>query len=57
MGSALDRVILIVLDSCCCGAAPDAAQYGDAGADTLGNLSRGSAGSRCRTSSGSGSAI
>ncbi|MFI5290820.1 MAG: phosphopentomutase [Polyangia bacterium] len=40
MGQALDRVILIVLDSCGCGAAPDAAQYGDAGADTLGNLSR-----------------
>src|ERR1700756_4552511 len=37
--NAMDRVILIVLDSCGCGAAPDAAQYGDAGADTLGNLS------------------
>jgi phosphopentomutase len=37
--SKLDRVILIVLDSCGCGAAPDAAQYGDAGSDTLGNLS------------------
>ena len=37
--TALDRVIWIVLDSCGCGAAPDAAQYGDAGADTLGNMS------------------
>ncbi len=36
----LDRVILIVLDSVGCGAAPDASEYGDAGADTLGNLSR-----------------
>jgi phosphopentomutase len=35
----VDRVILIVLDSCGCGAAPDAAKYGDAGSDTLGNLS------------------
>jgi phosphopentomutase len=37
--TAVDRVILIVLDSCGCGAAPDAAAYGDAGADTLGNMS------------------
>jgi phosphopentomutase len=36
----LDRVVLIVLDSCGCGAMPDAARYGDEGADTLGNLSR-----------------
>ena len=36
----LDRVILIVLDSVGCGAAPDATRYGDQGADTLGNLSR-----------------
>ena len=35
----LDRVILIVLDSCGCGEMPDAAAYGDAGANTLGNLS------------------
>jgi phosphopentomutase len=34
-----DRVVLIVLDSCGCGAAPDAAAYGDDGASTLGNLS------------------
>jgi phosphopentomutase len=37
--SKIDRVVMIVLDSCGCGAAPDAAQYGDAGADTLGNMS------------------
>lgn len=30
-----ERVVLIVLDSCGCGAAPDAARYGDAGANTL----------------------
>jgi phosphopentomutase len=37
--AALDRAVLIVLDSVGCGAAPDAAHYGDEGADTLGNLS------------------
>ena len=35
----IDRVVLIVLDSVGCGAAPDAADYGDADADTLANLS------------------
>jgi phosphopentomutase len=39
VGTKIDRVILIVLDSCGCGAAPDAKSYGDDGADTLGNLS------------------
>ena len=34
------RVLLLVADSVGCGALPDAAAYGDAGADTLGNLSR-----------------
>jgi phosphopentomutase len=37
--SKLDRVVLVVLDSCGCGELPDAAKYGDAGANTLGNLS------------------
>ncbi|MDO9712327.1 phosphopentomutase [Paracraurococcus lichenis] len=32
------RSLLIVLDSVGCGAAPDAAAYGDAGADTLGHV-------------------
>ena len=32
------RALLIVLDSVGCGNAPDAAQYGDAGANTLGHL-------------------
>ncbi|MCL2671390.1 MAG: phosphopentomutase [Clostridiales bacterium] len=32
------RVILIVLDSVGCGALPDAAEFGDAGANTLGNI-------------------
>ena len=38
--AAPDRVILIVLDSVGCGELPDAADYGDAGSDTLGNISR-----------------
>jgi phosphopentomutase len=36
----LRRAFVIVLDACGVGALPDAADYGDAGADTLGNLSR-----------------
>lgn len=36
----MNRVILIVLDGVGCGALPDAAEFGDVGADTLGNLSR-----------------
>ncbi len=36
----MNRVILIVLDSVGCGDAPDAAEYGDEGSDTLGNTSR-----------------
>jgi len=38
--SALKRAIIIVADGVGCGGAPDAAEYGDAGADTLGNLAR-----------------
>jgi phosphopentomutase len=34
------RAIVLVLDGVGAGAAPDAASYGDAGSDTLGNLSR-----------------
>jgi phosphopentomutase len=34
------RAIILVADGVGCGGAPDAAAYGDAGADTLGNLSR-----------------
>ncbi|MGH9543027.1 MAG: phosphopentomutase [Terriglobales bacterium] len=34
------RVVLIVLDGVGAGALPDAARYGDAGSDTLGNLQR-----------------
>jgi phosphopentomutase len=36
----MPRVIILVADGVGCGNAPDAAAYGDAGADTLGNLSR-----------------
>ncbi len=34
----MQRVLAIILDSAGCGGAPDAADYGDAGADTLGHL-------------------
>jgi phosphopentomutase len=34
------RVILVVIDSVGVGEAPDAADYGDAGSDTLGNIAR-----------------
>ncbi len=34
------RAFIIVLDSAGCGGAPDAAAFGDAGADTLGNVAR-----------------
>ena len=40
MSKQIERVTLIVLDSVGCGDAPDAAAYGDKGANTLGNLSR-----------------
>lgn len=34
------RALLLVLDGVGCGAAPDTADYGDAGSDTLGNIAR-----------------
>ena len=34
------RIIWIVLDSVGIGEMPDAADYGDAGSDTLGNIAR-----------------
>ncbi|HTG53929.1 MAG TPA: phosphopentomutase, partial [Gemmatimonadaceae bacterium] len=34
------RVAVIVLDGVGIGAAPDAAEYGDVGSDTLGNIAR-----------------
>ena len=43
------RVILIVLDSVGVGAAPDAADYGDAGANTLGHLAQAVGGIRLPT--------
>ena len=36
----INRVTLLILDSVGCGDAPDAAAYGDMGANTLGNISR-----------------
>jgi phosphopentomutase len=38
--SGFSRAIILVADGVGCGGAPDAAAYGDAGADTLGNVSR-----------------
>jgi phosphopentomutase len=40
MAKQIKRVVLIVLDSVGCGDAPDVADYGDAGANTLGNIAR-----------------
>lgn len=40
MDKHVERVTLIVLDSVGCGDAPDAAKYGDEGANTLGNIGR-----------------
>lgn len=37
-GAAFDRAVVVVLDSVGCGAMPDAARFGDAGADTLGHI-------------------
>jgi phosphopentomutase len=36
----LERAIILVADGVGCGGAPDAAAYGDAGADTIGNIAR-----------------
>jgi phosphopentomutase len=38
--SVIDRAVIVVADGVGCGAAPDAAAYGDVGADTLANLAR-----------------
>ena len=38
--AAFERILLIVLDSFGAGEMPDAAAYGDAGSDTLGNIAR-----------------
>jgi phosphopentomutase len=38
MSAAIRRALVVVLDSAGCGHAPDAADYGDEGADTLGHL-------------------
>jgi phosphopentomutase len=34
------RAVILVLDGCGCGEAPDTAAYGDSGSDTLGNVAR-----------------
>jgi phosphopentomutase len=38
--STVERVLLIVIDSVGCGAMPDAAEWGDEGSNTLGNLAK-----------------
>jgi len=38
--SSFRRAVILVADGVGCGGAPDAAAYGDAGADTLGNIAR-----------------
>ncbi len=40
------RAVVLVADGVGCGGAPDAADYGDAGADTLGNIARATGGLR-----------
>ena len=40
MATPFTRAIVIVMDSVGCGELPDAAQYGDQGSDTLGNIAR-----------------
>lgn len=40
MSVASRRAMILVLDGCGCGPAPDTAAYGDAGSDTLGNIAR-----------------
>ena len=53
----MKRAVIIILDGVGIGAAPDAAAYGDAGSDTLGNVARALRRPRpCRGSSGWGSA-
>ncbi len=48
-GASRERVILLVLDGVGAGALPDADQYGDAGSDTLGHISRAVKGFRLPT--------
>lgn len=43
------RAFLVVLDSVGCGGAPDAAQFGDAGANTLGHIAQACAAGRAET--------
>ena len=45
----MPRAFLIVLDSAGCGGAPDAAAFGDAGANTLGHIAREYAAGRAQT--------
>ncbi|HVT09594.1 MAG TPA: phosphopentomutase [Polyangia bacterium] len=44
--SSFRRAVILVADGVGCGGAPDAAAYGDAGADTLGNIARATGGLR-----------
>ncbi|MFL5303763.1 MAG: phosphopentomutase [Polyangia bacterium] len=44
--SSFRRAVILVADGVGCGGAPDASDYGDAGADTLGNIARATGGLR-----------
>ena len=52
----MPRACVIVLDAVGAGALPDAAEFGDEGSDTLGNVARAVGGLDCPTSRRSGSA-
>ena len=40
MGAATNRAFVVVMDSVGCGDAPDAADFGDAGANTLAHIAQ-----------------
>ena len=48
------RAAVVVMDACGVGELPDAAEYGDAGSNTLGHLAEAVGAWSCRRSSGSG---
>ena len=48
----MPRAVLLVLDSLGCGGAPDAADFGDAGADTLGHIADACEAGRCDVAGG-----
>ncbi len=53
-GDLPQRIFIVIMDSVGCGALPDAARFGDEGADTLGNVARAMGGLRLPTLQGLG---